>query len=246
MSLTAASGTLYGIGLGPGDPELLTVKSVRLIESSPVIAYFAKAGRRGNARAIVDRWIPPAAEELPLYYPVTTEIPVSDPAYNEQLSAFYDLSCRTIAEHLTAGRDVAVLSEGDPLFYGSFMHLYVRLKDRFPSVIVPGVSGMAGCWSAAGEPITWGDDILTVLPGTLDAQTLVDRLKTTDAAVIMKIGKNFAKIRSALMTCGMADRAIYVERGTMSGEKILRLVDKADDVAPYFSIILVSGQGRRP
>ncbi|HEY1943154.1 MAG TPA: precorrin-2 C(20)-methyltransferase [Roseiarcus sp.] len=246
MTDAAASGTLYGIGLGPGDPELITVKSARLIESSPVVVYFAKAGRRGNARAIVDRWLPATAIELPLYYPVTTETPVSDPAYNALLAEFYEMSSERIAGHLLAGRDVAVLSEGDPLFYGSFMHLYIRLKDRFRTTIVPGVTGMAGCWSAVGEPITWGDDVLTVLPGTLDEAALIARLRDTDAAVIMKIGRNFTKIRAALVAAGLYERAIYVERGTMSGEKIMRLMDKPDDGAPYFSIILVSGQGRRP
>ena len=239
-------GRLYGVGLGPGDPELLTVKAVRVIETAPVIAYFAKAGRRGNARAIIDRWIPSSAEEMPLHYPVTTEIPVTDPDYNRQLAAFYEEAADAIAVKLAFGRDVAILSEGDPLFYGSFMHLYIRLKERFEVTIVPGVSGMAGCWSAAGEPMTWGDDVLTVLPGTLPPKILIEKLAATDAAVIMKIGKNFPKIREALRVCGLYERALYVERGTMAGEKIMALKDKIDDDAPYFAIILVSGQGRRP
>ena len=239
-------GRLYGVGLGPGDPELLTVKAARLIETTPVIAYFAKLGRRGNARAIADRWIPATATELPLYYPVTTEIPVTDPAYNAALRGFYDEACARIATELEAGRDVAILSEGDPLFYGSFMHLYIRLKARFPVTIVPGVTGMAGCWAAAGEAITWGDDILTVLPGTLSEQALTDGLRGTDAAVIMKVGKNFPKIREALRASGHYERALYVERGTMAGEKVMRLADKLDDAAPYFAIVLVGGQGRRP
>ncbi|MGO9356445.1 MAG: precorrin-2 C(20)-methyltransferase [Xanthobacteraceae bacterium] len=246
MSATATTGRLFGVGLGPGDPELVTVKAVRLIAATPVIAFFAKAGRRGNARAIVDRWLPATALELPLYYPVTTETPVSDPAYNAQLSAFYQASSEAIAAHLSAGRDVAVLSEGDPLFYGSFMHLYIRLKERFPTTIVPGVPGMAGCWSVAGEPITWGDDVLTVLPGTMEREAMIAQLQATDAAIIMKVGKNFAKIRGALLDSGLYDRAIYVERGTMSGEKVMRLADKTDDAAPYFAIVLVGGQGRRP
>jgi precorrin-2/cobalt-factor-2 C20-methyltransferase len=246
MSGAATIGRLYGVGLGPGDPELVTVKAVRLIATTPVIAFFAKAGRRGNARAIVDRWLPATALELPLYYPVTTETAVSDPAYNAQLATFYQASGGAIAAHLSAGRDVAVLSEGDPLFYGSFMHLYIRLRERFPTTIVPGVPGMAGCWSVAGEPITWGDDVLTILPGTMEEAAMVDRLKATDAAVIMKVGRNFAKIRAALMAAELYDRAIYVERGTMSGEVVMALADKTDDVAPYFAIVLVSGRGRRP
>jgi precorrin-2/cobalt-factor-2 C20-methyltransferase len=239
-------GRLYGVGLGPGDPELLTVKAVRVIETAPVIAFFAKAGRRGNARAIADRWIPASARELPLHYPVTTEIPVSDPAYNEALRNFYAEATESLAAELAEGRDVALLSEGDPLFYGSFMHLYIRLKERFAVTIIPGVTGMAGCWSAAGEAMTWGDDVMTVLPGTLPQQALTERLQQTDAAVIMKVGKNFPKIRQALRESGQYDRAIYVERGTMAGEKVMRLADKPDDAAPYFAIVLVSGQGRRP
>jgi len=241
-----SAGRLYGVGLGPGDPELLTVKAVRVIATTPVIAFFAKAGRRGNARTIADRWIPAGAEELPLHYPVTTEIPVSDPAYNRMLARFYAEAAEEIAVKLEAWRDVAILSEGDPLLYGSFMHLYIRLKERFAVTIVPGVSGMAGCWSAAGEAMTWGDDILTVLPGTLPSEVLAKKLAATDAAVIMKIGKNFAKIREVIRDGGYYDRALYVERGTMAGEKIMALKDKADDVAPYFAIILISGQGRRP
>jgi precorrin-2/cobalt-factor-2 C20-methyltransferase len=241
-----SAGRLYGVGLGPGDPELLTVKAARVIETTPVIAFFAKAGRRGNARAIADRWIPASAEEMPLLYPVTTEIPVSDPAYNRILAEFYHEAAEAIAAKLSAGRDVAILSEGDPLFYGSFMHLYIRLKERFAVTIVPGVTGMAGCWSAAGEAMTWGDDVLTVLPGTLPPEILAERLKHTDAAVIMKIGVNFQKIREVLRHSGHYERALYVERGTMAGEKIMALKDKPDDVAPYFAIILISGQGRRP
>lgn len=241
-----SAGRLYGVGLGPGDPELLTVKAVRVIETTPIIAFFAKAGRRGNARAIADRWIPATAEEMPLHYPVTTEIPVADPDYNRQLAQFYEQAAAAIAAKLEAGRDVAILSEGDPLFYGSFMHLYIRLKERFSVTIVPGVSGMAGCWSAAGEAMTWGDDVLTVLPGTLPPEALAEKLAATDAAVIMKIGKNFSKIREVLRHSGHYERALYVERGTMEGEKIMALKDKPDDVAPYFAIILICGQGRRP
>ncbi len=239
-------GRLYGVGLGPGDPELLTVKAVRVIETTPVIAFFAKAGRRGNAHAIAERWIPAGAEQMPLYYPVTTEIPISHPDYNRQLALFYEQSAEEIAAKLAAGCDVAILSEGDPLFYGSFMHLYIRLKERFAVTIVPGVSGMAGCWSAAGEAMTWGDDVLTVLPGTLPPEALAEKLAKTDAAVIMKIGKNFAKIREVLRHSGHYDRALYIERGTMAGEKIMALRDKPDDVAPYFAVILISGRGRRP
>lgn len=246
MTGKAPTGRLYGIGVGPGDPELLTMKAVRLIQSAHVIGYFAKAGRRGNARAIVDPWMTGKAEELPLHYPMTTEHAFDSPVYVSVLAAFYDDAVATISAHLDAGRDVALLSEGDPLFYGSFIHLYIRLRERHPATLVPGVTGMAGCWSAAGEPMTWGDDTLLVVPGTLPLQGLIDRLRATDAAVIMKLGRNFPKVRTAVQAAGLLDRAIYVERGTMPGEVVMPLAEKTDDAAPYFSLILIPGQGRRP
>ncbi len=239
-------GRLYGVGLGPGDPELLTLKAARIIGMVPVIAYFAKLGRRGHARTIVDSFLRPEHQLLPMYYPVTTEVHFEDADYVSQLSQFYAEQAALIAAQLEAGRDVAVLSEGDPLFYGSFMHLYERLRGRFGVTIIPGVTGMAGCWSAAGLSMTWGDDILSVLPGTLDAAALAQKLKSTDAAVIMKLGKNFAKVRAAVVEAGLLAGAYYVERGAMAGEKVTPLKDKTDGVAPYFSMILIPGQGRRP
>jgi precorrin-2/cobalt-factor-2 C20-methyltransferase len=241
-----APGRLYGIGLGPGDPELLTVKAVRLIQAAPVVAFFAKAGRRGHARKIVDRWLAPTCEELPLYYPVTTEIPFDDPRYVAQLAAFYEASAQTIATRLLAGGDVALLSEGDPLFYGSFMHLFVRLRERFAVTIVPGVTAMSGCLAAAQTPLAWGDDMLTVLPGTLPLAALAERLGGCDAVAIMKIGRNLAKVRMALADAGLLDRAVYVERATTDDEVVLPLALKANDEAPYFAMVIIPGEGRRP
>jgi precorrin-2/cobalt-factor-2 C20-methyltransferase len=239
-------GRLYGIGLGPGDPELITLKAMRCLQAAPVVAYFAKSGKRGHARTIADAIMPTPCHEVAMVYPVTTEIPVHDTAYAACLAPFYEQAAATLAGHLAAGRDVALLCEGDPLFYGSFMHLYIRLRETFPVTIVPGISGMSGCWSAAGLPITWGDDVLTVLPGTLSADALREKLTTSDAAVVMKLGSNFAKVRAAIDAAGLLDEAIYVERGTMSDEVVLPLRDKHDGVAPYFSIILIPGHGRRP
>lgn len=147
---------------------------------------------------------------------------------------------------LEAGRDVTLLCEGDPLLYGSFMHMFARLDARFRVEICAGVSGMSGCFAAARQPMAWGDDILTVLPATLDEDRLASRLAETDAAVVMKLGGNFAKLRRAMTRAGVIDRAIYVERGAMPGEKIMRFSDKRDDDAPYFSMALVPGRGRRP
>jgi precorrin-2/cobalt-factor-2 C20-methyltransferase len=242
----AALGALIGVGLGPGDPELVTVKAARLVREAKVISFFAKAGRSGHARTIAAPYVKSGCEEIPLYYPVTTEIPFDAPDYAQALGGFYEESARRLAAVLETGQDVALLCEGDPLLYGSFMHMFTRLAPRFRVEICAGVAGMSGCFAAARQPMTWGDDILTVLPATLDEHTLTQRLTTTDAAVVMKLGGNFAKLRRAMARAGVIDRALYVERGTMAGEKIMRFADKTDDTAPYFAMALVPGQGRRP
>ncbi len=241
-----APGRLIGVGTGPGDPDLLTVKAVRALQSADVLAYFAKEGRRGNARPIVEGIVRENIPELPLYYPVTTEIETHEDGYKSRITAFYDASASAVAEHLSAGRTVAVLSEGDPLFYGSYMHLHVRLAHRFPTEVIPGVTAMSGCWSASSLPIVQGDDVLTVLPGTMSEFDLTRRLADTDAAVIMKVGRNLPKIRRALEAAGRLEKAVYVERGTMANGATMRLVDKADGTAPYFSIVLVAGWVDRP
>jgi precorrin-2/cobalt-factor-2 C20-methyltransferase len=246
-SVPVTAGTLHGVGVGPGDPELLTMRAVRLVREARVVAYFAKKGQRGHARTIVDRWLESNCEELPLYYPMTTEVHFGDAAYRREVGAFYDEAAALIALRLDAGADVALLCEGDPLFYGSFMHVFERLKESSRISVCPGVTGMSGCWAAARAPITWGDDVLTVLPGTLEEGALVQRLSGTDAAVIIKLGSNFAKVRRAIEAAGSIDRAIYIERGTMAGERILPLAGTApDEPAPYFSLICIPGRGRRP
>jgi precorrin-2/cobalt-factor-2 C20-methyltransferase len=240
------TGALFGVGTGPGDPELLTLKAVRAISEADVVAYFAKRGNASNARAIVADHLRPGQIEEALDYPVTTEIHRHDEAYRSQISAFYEEAAERLAVHLAAGRNVAVLSEGDPLFFGSYMHLHVRLAPRFPTTVVPGITAMSGCWSAAGTPLVQGDDVLTVLPGTLDQGELTRRLADTQGAVIMKLGRNLPKVRAALAEAGRLDGAIYVERGTMAAGQVLPLGDKTDDKAPYFSLVLVPGWSQRP
>ena len=239
------TGKLIGVGTGPGDPDLLTIKAVRAIESADVVAYFAKQGNASNARAIVADLITTQVEEQ-LGYPVTTEIDRRHDDYKAATSGFYAEAAARIAAHLDAGRNVAVLSEGDPLFYGSYMHIHVRLATRYPTEVIPGITAMSGCWSSAGLPLVQGDDILSVLPGTLDEVDLCTRLEGTDGAVIMKVGRNLPKIRRALEQAGRLDTAVYVERGTMANGHSVRLVDKSDDAAPYFAIVLVPGWSHRP
>ena len=239
-----SAGTLHCVGMGPGDPELLTLKAARLLAAAGVIAFFAKRGRPGHARSIAGAHVNPAAEELRFEYPFTTELHVDDPRYEPGMSAFYEAAADTLAARLAAGSDVALLCEGDPFFYGSAMYLFDRLAAAFPSEVTPGITGMSGCWAQARLPMTHGDDILTVLPGTLDQDGLAARLAGSDASVIMKVGRNMPKIRAALQQAGLLDRALYVERGTMAGTRAVKLADLADERAPYFSLVLVPGRQR--
>ncbi|WP_144578343.1 precorrin-2 C(20)-methyltransferase [Agrobacterium sp. DE0009] len=239
-------GKLVGVGTGPGDPELLTLKAVRAIENADVLAFFCKKGSSGNGRGIVEAFIRPGTLEMPLVYPVTVESDKNGEEYRDAIAAFFDQSAKDIALHLEAGRNVAVLSEGDPLFYGSYMHLHLRLAPSYPAEVVAGITAMSGCWSMAGLPLVQGDDILSVLPGTLGEDVLTDRLSGTDGAVIMKVGRNLPKIRRALEKAGKLDDALYVERGTMTNSHAVRLVDRDASPAPYFSLVLVPGWKTRP
>jgi precorrin-2/cobalt-factor-2 C20-methyltransferase len=237
---------LIGVGVGPGDPELLTLKAMRALGEADVIAHFAKAGNPSHSRAIVAVHLRANVAELPLHYPVTTELPKCSAGYRDAIRDFYDGAAEKIAAHLDAGRVVAVICEGDPLFYGSYMHLHARLTPRFTAEIVAGITGMSGCWSAAGMPIAQGDDVFTVLPATLPEAELTRRLADADAAVVMKVGRHLPKVRRALAHSGRLPRAIYVERGTMAEEKMIPLTAKSDDDAPYFAVVLVPGWNERP
>lgn len=235
----SATGTLYGLGVGPGDPELITVKASRIIREVSTIAYFAKDGEEGHARRIAGHHMPPGKQELRFTYPYTVEIPKRSPAYREAMDTFYDDAAKGISALLDDGRDVALLCEGDPFFYGSFMYVYDRLARRYPTQVIPGVTAMTACWDSAGTPMTRGDDCMSVVPGTLPEDDLVDRFQTSEAMVIMKVGRHLPKIRRALDRAGLMGRAIFVERGSMVDEQVIPLAEKPTDKAPYFSIVLV-------
>ncbi|ASP21211.1 precorrin-2 C(20)-methyltransferase [Antarctobacter heliothermus] len=239
-------GTVYGTGLGPGDPELMSVRADRLVRRTRHIAYFRKAGRAGRARGIVNGMLREDVVEFAMEYPVTTEIPLSDPRYNDILSAFYGDCVAHLKALVAAGEDVVVLCEGDPFFYGSFMHLYTRLRGEVPVQVVPAITGMSAAWTATGEPITWGDDVLSVLMATLPEDELAARMADADALVVMKIGRNMPRVRAALEKAGKLDRAWLVECASMDGQAVMKLTDADERVSPYFSIVMVHGQGRRP
>jgi precorrin-2/cobalt-factor-2 C20-methyltransferase len=242
----SGAGKLIGVGVGPGDPELVTLKAARTLRDADVVAFFCKRGEVGHARKIAAPHLRADVTELPLRYPVTTEIPKCSAGYRDALCAFYDDAVAKIAQELDAGRNVVVLCEGDPLFYGSYMHVHARLAPRFAAEIVAGVTGMSGCWSAAATPMAQGDDVFTVLPATLPEAELIRRLADSDAAVVIKIGRHLPKVRRALQCSGRIERALYVERGTMADGKMLPLTAKREDDAPYFAMVLVPGWERRP
>lgn len=238
-------GRILCAGLGPGDPDLMSVRSDRAIRTATDIAYFRKEGRAGQARRIVEPMLGPQVVEHAMEYPVTTELPFDGPEYNDALARFYDTWASRLCE-ISKTRDIVVLCEGDPFFYGSFMHLYTRLQGRAEVEVIPGIPGMVGCWWSTGQPITWGDDVLTVLAGTLPEADLASHMAAADAIVVMKTGRNLPKVKRALAQVGKLEAAWLVERGTMPSQRIARLVDVDENDCPYFAIVLVHGQGRRP
>jgi precorrin-2/cobalt-factor-2 C20-methyltransferase len=238
-------GKIICAGLGPGDPELMSVKSDRAIRGAKHLAYFRKKGRAGQARTIVKDMLREDVVEYPMEYPVTTELRFDSDAYRKLMVDFYADWADRLAD-LALAQEVVVLCEGDPFFYGSFMHLHTRLQGRAEVEVLPAIPGMVGCWNALDTPYTWGDDVMTVLMGTLPEEDLVDHMQRADALVVMKTGRNLPRVKRALATAGRLDDAWLVEKGTMPGERIARLADVTEDDCPYFAIVLVHGQGRRP
>ena len=235
-------GRLIGLGVGPGDPELITVKALRLLRESPVVAYFVAKGKKGNAFGIIEAQLQGAQTLMPLVYPVTTEALPAPLSYEQIISDFYDQAAVDVAQHLQAGRDVAVICEGDPFFYGSYMYLHDRLAQQFEAQVVPGVCSMLGGASVLGVPLVYRNQSLSVLSGVLPHEELKRRLADADAAVIMKLGRNFHKVREVLSELGLAERALYVERATMSNQKIVPFNDVDPLSSPYFSLIIVPGE----
>lgn len=225
------TGTLYGLGVGPGDPELMTLKAVRLLQQVSVIAYPAADDGDSSARAIAAEFVPPDATEIAIKVPMRPgRMPIK----------VYDIAAEKIAGHLADGRDVAVLCEGDPFFYGSFMYLHDRLAGRYPCVVVPGVSSLTACAASAGQPLAGRNQVLTVLPATLDDVDLTDRLNNAEAAAILKVGRHLSRLRNVIEACGLTARAMYVEHASRSDEKVMPVAETNSGVAPYFSMILIA------
>ena len=225
------SGKLYGVGLGPGDPELMTMKAHRLITGAAVVAYPAPEGGASFARSIAAEVIPAGAREIRI------DIPMDVARYPAQTA--YDQGAEEIADVLKSGSDVVVLCEGDPFFYGSFMYLFARLSARFATEIIPGVTSVTACAAAAARPLSARNEVLTIIPGTLSHEELRARVAAADALAIMKVGRHLGKIRDVLDAAGLTDRAVYVARASLPNQEMMPLAD-APETAPYFSMILVT------
>ncbi|MGR6917515.1 precorrin-3B C(17)-methyltransferase [[Actinomadura] parvosata] len=238
-------GRLYGVGLGPGDPELVTVKTARLIGEADVIAYHAARHGRSIARSIALPYMSGDQIEELLLYPLTTETTDHPGGYQGALDDFYADCAERLAAHLDAGRTVVVLAEGDPLFYGSYMHMHKRLAHRYETEVVPGVTSVSAASAVLGRPLVERDEVLTVLPGTLPAEALAERLRETDSAAVLKLGRTFGKVRDALAEAGRLDDAWYVERATMGAERVAPLKDVDADGVPYFSLALLTSPAER-
>lgn len=229
--MTNPGGRLYGIGVGPGDPELITLKALRILRSVPVVAYQSAVDKESIARKIVSPYLDNHQTEVLFHLPRALE--------PENAKSIYDREIQPIADHLAAGRDVVVLCEGDPFFYGSFMYLFTRLADKYKTEVVPGVSSLMACPVALGLPFTYYNDVLTVLPAPLPIEILTSQLLATDAAAIMKLGRHFSKIRNLLHELGLASRARYIERATSTQQRILPLDAVNPLEVPYFSMIII-------
>ncbi|MYW29388.1 precorrin-2 C(20)-methyltransferase [Streptomyces sp. SID2119] len=240
------SGRLYGVGLGPGDPNLMTLRAVQAIGEADVIAYHSARHGRSIARSIAAAHLRPDHIEEPLVYPVTTETTDHPGGYRGALEEFYEKAAARLAAHLDAGRTVAVLAEGDPMFYGSYMHMHKRLADRYATEVIPGVTSVSAAAARLGTPLVEGEEILTILPGTLPEEELTARLAATDTAVVMKLGRTFPAVRGAFEASGRLAEARYVERATMAGERTGDLADIDPASVPYFSVAVLPSRVDAP
>jgi precorrin-2/cobalt-factor-2 C20-methyltransferase len=225
------SARLYGLGVGPGDPELVTLKALRLLQAAPVVAYPAPEAGASFARGIVAQWLDRGQREIAIRFPMR---PGSPP------EAIYDDAAARLSAVLDEGDDIAFLCQGDPLFYGSFAGIYLRLAPRYPVTIVPGVSSLTACAAASGLPLAQRDAAISVIPATLDEVALIRRLAESDVAAVIKIGRHFAKLRRALDRLGLLDSAVYVERATLPNQRVAPFSEIDAAQVPYFAMALIS------
>jgi precorrin-2/cobalt-factor-2 C20-methyltransferase len=229
------SGRLFGLGVGPGDPELLTLKALRLLRAVPVVAYPAPEHGNSFARSIVAAWIERHQREIAIRFPMRPGPPPVE---------IYDGAAAELAAELEDGRDVALLCQGDPLFYGSFINVFTRLAGRYQIEIVPGVSSLTACAAAAATPLVSRDDTLAVIPATLDEDQIAARLAASESVAIVKLGRHIAKVRRVLDRLGLLDGAVCIEHATLPTQRVAPFACINPDLAPYFSTVLIATSRR--
>jgi precorrin-2/cobalt-factor-2 C20-methyltransferase len=229
--MSGEPGRLFAIGVGPGDPELLTLRALRRLREAAVVAYPAPEGGESFARGIVAQWLGDGRPEIAIRFPMR---PGPSPV------GAYDTAAAALAAELGRGCDVALLCQGDPLFYGSFIALFARLAGRFQVEVVPGVSSLSACAAAAAIPLACGGESLAVVPATLAPEVIERRLAGADTVAIVKLGRHLEKVRRVLSRLGLLEAAVYIERATTPRERVAPLAAAA--AAPYFSMAIV----RRP
>ncbi|GCB56550.1 MULTISPECIES: precorrin-3B C(17)-methyltransferase [Rhodococcus] len=241
-----SAGKLWGVGIGPGDPELVTVKAARVIGEADVIAFHSARHGKSISRGVAAPYMREGQIEEHLVYPVTTETVDHPGGYQGAMDEFYEAAAERLAVHLAAGRTVALLAAGDPLFYSSYMHMHKRLADRFDAEVIPGVTSVSAASAALGKPLVEGEEILTILPGTLPQAELTRRLKETDAAAILKLGRTFPPVLQSLEDSGRLDEAHYVERASTTRQRVESAAEVDPDGVPYFSIAIVPSPSNNP
>lgn len=233
-------GRLFGIGVGPGDPDLMSVKAARLIADTSTVAYFAARNRPSIARGVAEHLLTDQHREIRIEYPLTVErLAPDDPDYEQLLVGCYDDAAEQIGRNLEQGHDVAVLCEGDPFFYGSYMYVHNRLADRFETIVVPGIPSLVAGAAAISQPLACGNEVLSVLSGVLSATELTAALGACDAAVIIKLGRNLGKVRQAVNAADLLERAFYVERASSESQTWCPLAQADTARAPYFSMVVI-------
>jgi len=230
VKMAKMPGRLFGIGVGPGDPELLTLKALRLLRAAPVVAYPAPEHGDSFARSIVARWLEAGQHEIAIRFPMQPGTPSA---------GIYEAAAAELAAELDRGNDISLLCQGDPLFYGSFIHLFARLAGRYRIEIVPGVPSITACAAAASTPLVTRDEALAVIPATLDEAEIARLLGEADAAAIVKVGRHFPKVRRVLRERGLLDRARYIERATLPNQRVAPFASVDAGHVPYFSMTLI-------
>lgn len=234
-----ANGILYGIGVGPGDPELLTMKAVKAIGEADIIAYPTANGTKSNAKTTIEPYLKSTHQLMPLTYPVTAGPIADSAAYQQLMQTFYDQTAAELDRELATGKTVAIICAGDPFVFGSYMYWHARLAEKFETIVIPGISSILAAPVSLGMPLCHREDIVSIIPGTLSEAEISKALVGAGSAVIMKLGRTFEKVRRAVAAAGLTDNAYLVERATMSGERILpiSMVNAAE--VPYFSLVVI-------